>query len=181
MGPKGFIPVTSPGGNVPCRLYSIDSSATGPFYIGDLVLRENDGALAKCTAGAGNYILGAIVALYDSDMVPASSIATTTAAFALVADDVDQHFVAQDDGDTTQLSSADRGAGAQFIASAGSSTTGYRSGDEIDSSTATTTTNSQLRLVDIHDVEGNTYGANCKWIVKINCHQANQGIIGTAV
>lgn len=180
-GPRGFTPVTSLGGCVRSRLYTITTTDSNNIFVGDFVVREAAGTVARATAGAGNRLLGAVRATYDSNMVPTSYRAASVAGYALVADEPNQEFLAQDDGDTTQLALADRGANVNIVTTHAGSTVNYRSGMEIDSSSAGTTTTQQLRLIDIHDVQGNAVGANCKWIVRINYGQDVPGVVGAAI
>ena len=180
-GPRGFMPWTQPGGNVSCELLTIDVGNASAMFIGDLMVKEADGSIAAATAGAGNYVDGAILALYDTNMVPVSSLATTTVGFALCATDPEQRFIAQDDGTVTQLALADRGTNVDMINTHGGSTFNYRSGMEIDSSTTAAGATGQLRLLQLAPVQGNAIGANAKWIVKINYHHAVQGTVGAEV
>lgn len=178
--PLGFTPVTMVGGIIPARLYQIDADGSTAMYIGDLVVRAADGNIDLATAGTGNTILGAIIATYDSDMVPTTNRPASTAGFALVADDPAQEFLAQEDSVGSNLALADRGGNTAFVAGTGD-TFNNRSGHEIDSSNIGTGAGNQLRIVDIHDVNDNAVGANAQWIVKINNHQALQGIVGSAI
>jgi len=176
----GFMPVTSPNGTVEARLYYADADGSTALYIGDPVVQEADGGVVIATAGAGHYISGIVIGTYDTTLAPTQYRPASTAGYILVADNPRQLFVAQEDGVGSDLALTSRGSGVDFVAGTGSTING-RSDAQLDSSSLTTATNAQFRIVDIHDIQGNTVGDYCKWIVRINYHLANAGAIGTAV
>lgn len=165
--------------------YKIAASYGTSLFIGDPVIATGtDRNVSIATAGTGNKILGAILAIYDVNKVPIDYFvaSTATAAYVLVADHPDQVFVAQGDGDTSYLDINDCNGNVNLIGGTGS-TFNYRSGWELnDSDTGGSTAGDQIRLVRPAEIPGNTVGiANCLWICRINNHQALQGIVGAGV
>lgn len=180
--PHGLVPLRSPGGTIQANEYRVSATNTA-LFLNDPVVRGADGTVDIATAGAGNYITGVIIALLDSNRVPVCTIAASsgTGCFAIVADDINQEFEAQDDGDTTQLALVDEGTNVNLILThAGSTSTGL-SGAEIDSSTTGAGATGQLRLVRLLPAVDNAIGANARWIVKINYHTMAQGTVGVQV
>lgn len=178
--PIGFYPVNMPYGNARVRRYRVDTANATSLFIGDPAYLDTTGCVIRATAGAGNYLVGFITGLYDSAGAPAGYLVSQTAGYALVADDPNQQFIGQEDGDTSDLSTANVGQGADVIIASGS-TFNQRSGAEVDSSSVTTSTNAQLRIIEMAPSIDNAAGDYCKWIVKINYHQLNSGALGTAI
>jgi len=87
------------------------------------------------------------------------------------------YFRIQEDGVTSQLAAADRGARVNFIAGTGSAVTG-RSGHEIDSDSVGQDATYQLSLIDLVQAEDNDYGDYAEWIVKVNLPQEADGTAG---
>jgi hypothetical protein len=177
----GLVPVNMPYGNVRSRLYYCDGTQnTLNIFIGDAVRLDTTGTVLRATSGAGNYVMGAVVGVYDSNKSPIAYLTSSTAGYVLVADDPNQQFLIQEDGDSSDLSTADIGGNVDLITAAGS-TFRNRSGDQIDSSSVTTSTNAQLRIIDMQRVSGNAAGDYCKWIVKINYHQQMPDALGDSI
>jgi hypothetical protein len=179
----GLQPVAPTGAGIKTRRYTITANYATALYIHDPVDRVAAGTIERATAGAGNPILGSILGFWKEGTgvqtyFPASSSGTW---YAEVADAVEQEFVAREDGDTSDLALADRGLNADIIFThAGDTTTGL-SGMEIDSSSANTTANQQLRIIDLEDRVDNALGDWAQWRVKINYHRNAVGIVGAGV
>lgn len=180
--PHGLRPIRSPGGTIPTNEYRVSATNTA-LFINDPVVRGADGTIDVATAGAGNYITGSVVALFDSNGVPVSNIVANGGSgyTAVVADDINQEFEAQDDGTTTQLALVDEGTNVDMILTHSGSTSTGLSGAEIDSSTTGAGATGQLRLIRQLPAVDNAIGANCRWIVKINYHTMAQGTVGVEV
>ena len=177
----GLVPVNMPYGNVRARRYSCDGTQnTVQIMIGDAVVLDTTGTVIRATSGAGNYLMGAVIGCYDSSGAPIQYLTSSTAGYVLVADDPNQQFLIQEDGDTSDLSTANVGSNVDLITAAGT-TFRARSGDQIDSSSVTTSTNAQLRIIAMRDAVDNAAGDYCKWIVKINMHQQNPDVLGDSI
>ena len=165
--------------------YNIPSAYGTALYIGDPVVLTGTGNQVNiATAGTGNPILGAILAIYDGNGDPLQfwAAGTAGAGTVLVADDPFQYFVAQGDGDTSFLDADDAGGNINLVSGTGSSVNA-RSGWELDDSeTGDATPGDQIRLVAPVRRTDNTVGiAHADWVVLINNHQRLQGIVGVGV
>lgn len=177
----GLVPVNMPYGNVRSRLYHADGTQnTTDIFIGDPVVMDTTGTVIRASAGAGNYILGAVIGCYDSNKSPIGYLTSSTEGYLLVADDPEQQFLAQEDGDTSDLAATDVGTNVDLVSASGN-TVRNRSGFMLDSSSVTTSTNGQLRIIAKQDRVNNAVGDYCKWIVKINYHQMNPENGGDAI
>jgi len=180
--PQGLQPVNSPYGSIKRTRYPISTDYATDLFIGDPVDSVAAGTIERATAGAGNMILGAIVGFWKDgegpkNYFPASSSGTW---YAEVADDVNQEFVMQEDGDTSDLAANSAGAGADVVAGSGDTTTGI-SGFQIDSDTVGTGATLQLRLIEKIKTVNNAYGDYCMWKVRINYHRHGVGTVGAPV
>lgn len=172
-----------------CTMYPIELDYDTSLFLNDPVVLTSGGYLNKCTAADSNYVLGAVVAVFKSELASdgnqlyltpvgyyPSTAAATEQYYALVADDPDQIFEIQEDGDTSDLAVTSNGAGVNFIFTHSGSTTTNVSGVEADSSSLGTS-NKQLKLLGkvnrLDPASGayNTYGDFCKWQVRIALHQ----------
>ena len=137
--------------------------------------------------GAAGSILGAVLALEDSDGVPVSYIAASTtgdgvvAGYALVADHPLQRYLVQEDGDTSSIQVANIGLNAEGIGAAGSTTTGI-STMELDSDTVATTATLAWRILGVHpDDSISTDGAagnHCRFIVMPAAAHIASNVVG---
>ena len=176
-GPYGFKPYQE---TLQVTPYYIESEYATALYIGDLVTLSGGYAI-KATAGTDNSILGAIIGFENIDgtdgfagYYPASTAGTWV---ALVADDVHQRFMAQDDGVGTAMDLLDIGKTGNFIATHSGSTTTNLSGLELDGSSFSGTgqaVTDQFRLIGLVGKSGNSAGANADWIVEIHNHYLRQ-------
>jgi len=149
----------------------VDSSNATAIFRGDFVAQEADGNVTPATAGTTNVIAGVCVGVVVDRAVAATEhpgyLPATTAGYILVAPAESCYFAIQEDGTG---SAANRGATANFVAGAGSATTGV-SGHELDTSEVDQDAADQLKLVEKVDSPDNDYGLNCEWIVQINLPQ----------
>lgn len=195
--PNGLIPVKNGNGspwNGQVNMYLVPSSDTVAIYVNDIVkLAGSSGAagvfvngipcegvptIAKCTDGTGttDTPVGTVVGFLPkfSDLSVKYREASTS-RIALVCDDPNALFEAQEDADTTPLAATDVGQNIQFTTVAGSTVTGI-SGEELDSTTKAATTTHPLRIVQLvnrPDNNFNTAGAgsdNAKFVVRFNVH-----------
>jgi hypothetical protein len=98
--------------------------------------------------------------------------------YADVVDDPSAIFSIQEHANGTQLTAAE--VGLNTIGYSGTAGNGYLSGWQLASTTdatAATTATLQLRLLGlVQQVAGtNVFGANAKWLVKINVHELGSG------
>ena len=184
---RGLIPVQHISGapySGPGNLYHVPAGYAVALYLGlPLVATGASDANAiptvqVATAAGGAYTIGPMMGIADGgepttgitrDMVvyhPASTL-----QYIHVADDPDLIFEIQEDSVGGSIAMATAGTkNADFIAGAGSTTTGY-SGWMLDSSTINTTATLQMRLLrGVHRADNEMASANAKWLVKINLH-----------
>lgn len=173
---KGFVPVKHPSGHIRTTRYSIQAADGTALFIGDLVksggTADADGVPGVIQAAAGNYCRGVIVSFEPllSSLTTMHRTASTL-RYCYVADDPDQVFECQEDGDGGALAITAVGGNAEFIVAAGNATTGL-SGMELDSSTAATTNTLSLKVLGFVQRPDNEVGvANAKVLVRINLHE----------
>jgi hypothetical protein len=185
--PRGLIPRQHMDGsawNGKANVYYVPSTYATALYLGlPLVATGASDAngvpvVQVATAGGGAYTIGPMVGI---DQGEGSPIAITrdmplyhpasTSQYIRVADDPDLIFEIQEDSVGGSIAMATAGTkNADFIAGAGSATTGF-SGWMLDSSTINTTNTLQLRLLKgVPGVDNTMAAAYAKWLVKINLH-----------
>lgn len=181
------------------HIYSIVTSNSVAVHIGDCM--EAGGASYSTPAhgnllsaaveegGAAGSILGACLATFDDSYdpiqyIPASTSGNSTiAGYALIADNPDQLYLVQEDGDTSSIQAASVGLNADMVStSTPASTSGYRSTMELDSNTIASTATLAMKVVGVHPDDAiSTTGsaANyCRFIVKVNTAFKGDGIVG---
>lgn len=179
------------------QLYAVVTAPTIGFYHGDMVrsgalfvttphgymMAPEDGAVPD---GLRN-LLGAVLAIFDSDMDPVKYIIPATvgnsviAGYLLVADHPHQLFVGREDFNSNAIDLTEGGWSADFISvalCAGNTKTG-RSRQLIDSSSAANAS-AQLQLLYPHpddtalvadDTPGDTLDEGARYIIQITEHQ----------
>jgi len=165
--------------------YKLVAGYAQDLFIGDPVVAIATGRDVEiATAGTGNPILGAILAIYDSNKValPYWDSGHSGEGYVIVADHPDQLYSAQGDGDTSYLDENDCNGNVNLVSGTGS-TVSWRSGWEInDSDTGGNTPGDQIRLIRPVDRPDNTVAiANCDWLFRLNNSQAAAGIVGVGV
>jgi hypothetical protein len=179
--PRGLEPVMSPYGSIKKTQYRVYNSCASNLFVGDPVAREAGGTVTIATAGANNKVLGAITDIFDSTGKPVTYYPATADNYKVcVADDPGQEFIMQEDGATSDLALTDEGLNVNLVAGSGSTTTGL-SGWQLDSNSNGVSASIQMRLVRQVQDPINAVGDYCRWIVKINNHQALQGIVGAGI
>jgi hypothetical protein len=172
------------------RLYCIAAANTNGFAIGDPVISAGDAdgnGVPTITIGAATGALrGVIVGLgtkeglianpsnLDSTVRPAA--AQSTDWYAMVVDDPNVIFEAQEVSGGTALTSAAVGLNTNLVVGTNN---GYVSGWEVDNATEATTATLQVKLLGLARRQDNAFGEHAKWLVKINNHELNSGT-GTA-
>lgn len=179
--PRGLVPVNSPYGGIKWTSYRVDNSCGSNLYIGDPVDRAAAGTVTIATAGAGNPVIGAITALFDSTGKPKSyMVAGADNYTACVADDPNQEFVVQEDGLVTDLALTDEGYNVNLVAGSGSTVTGL-SGWQLNSDSNGASATIQMRIIRKHAEANNAIGDYCRWVCKINYHRNSVGVVGAGV
>lgn len=191
---NGFRPVKYLNGaawNGQVTRYSIPAGDGTATFVGDLVklsgTADGEGVRGVIQAAASDPVIGVIVGFeYDpTNLNTPQYRAGSTLRYALVVDDPNVIFEAQEDGDTDPLEMADAGLNVNFVVGAGSTTTGA-SGMQIDSNTEAVSATLPLKLIEPvkrPDNELVSAGqANTRWLVKINNHQlaSHTGTAGVA-
>lgn len=200
--PTGLSPVKYLGGadwDGKANPYYIAAANTNPFYIGDLVTLNNTsdanvGIPGITLATAGNPAVGVIVGIginksgpyinpNDLDKIWRPTGAQSIPYYALVADDPNIIFEAQEDGDAGTIASTNVSSNANIIYAAPAS--GVRvSGTMVDSSSVNTTSTLNLKLLGLvqrYDNGAlNAFGLYAKWLCLINNHQYRAGITAPA-
>lgn len=174
--PQGLLPVRHRNGapyNGACNVYQLPSAVANAF-VGDPVL-VNGTADAKgipqavlATAGATNYITGAIVGFVPTGAVSTFTNYSPTGAdrYVLVADDPDLIFEVQA---SAGAAITDVSTNVDLVAGAGNTTTNT-SGWQADSTTFGTGNTKQLKVLRMANRPDNDPGTNAKLEVEINLH-----------
>ena len=172
--------------------YVIDDAPTIPFYHGQMVhmlagagqtlLSPKMGYMPLLADDAvittSDYPLGAIIGITDVNMNPVKYMAAldagngTISGHALVADHPLQLFLAQEDATDNAITAVEGQCNAQiYDPGTGDNNTGI-SDQEIDSSSAVSTSTFLLRLLRPHpDDTAHVDGTWCRYICMINSHQ----------
>jgi len=195
--PRGLIPVQMFDGspwNGKTNTYYVPSSDTTAIFVGDIVKHGGTSGAAGvfvngidcegiptcvvCTDGTGttDTPVGVVVGFLPKQSDPTVLYReASTSRIALVVDDPNVIFEAQEDATGTPIAAASIGLNVEFTTTAGSTTTGM-SAMELDSSNVGTTTTTPLRILRLSkrvDNHLNTAGAGddeAKFLVKFNVH-----------
>jgi len=177
---RGLVPLRHKNGapyNGAATRYYVGTGVATNLFVGDPVLVSGSGDAAGvpgvvlATAGATNYITGAIVGI--ESLTPTAILTnyhvSGTAGYVLVADDPDLIFEIQEDSDGGALAVTDISENADLISGTGSTYTGS-SGWMLDSSSHGTGATKQLKILSLEQRPDNAIGAYAKWLVEINLH-----------
>lgn len=186
--PRGLIPVRYKSGAPyagAANIYNVPASFATALFIGDPVIGVTNTSDANgipnitIAGGAGAILAGVVVGFVSAgdpvtartrDLLPFR--AASTQAYALVADDPDLLFEAQEDGVGGAMVVGAGGRNVDLIAGTGNQNTGY-SGWMLDSSTMAVTNTLTMRLVRPVERADNEPGVTlCKWLCSINLHAA---------
>ena len=189
--PQGLIPTKYLNGanwTGQANIYYIPSSVTTKLAIGDPVVSggsaDAKGVPSIARAADTGAIRGVIVGLGESPDAllirpnsPDSIIrpaVTTKAFYALVVDDPNVLFEVQEAG-VAPLAAADVGLNTNLtVVDAGD----YFSKVTLDNADKATTATLQVKLFGLVRRIDNEFGANAKWLVKINAHELAAGTAG---
>jgi len=166
-------------------LYSIAYNYGTAIYIGDPVVPSGtaDGngimGITLATAGDANPVLGSVVGIgryvdlianpnnLNITYFPASGDGVNSPWYALVADDPNIIFEAQDIGTSTALAAADIGLNINLKSGTGN---GFVSGWGIDNGSKAATATYQCKLMGLVRSQDNAFGQYAKFYVKLNNH-----------
>lgn len=159
------------------------SDSDGNYGLGDLVKLAGSADADGVMSVTGNcattqtfcgVIVGVVPITADSPVYRADD----TERYVLVADDPALLFSIQEDSVGANFAAADTGRNAVLTGFAAPSTiTGY-STLELDSSTTTTTAVADVQLYGLDRYPGNAFGANARWLVRLNNHAFADGAAG---
>jgi hypothetical protein len=180
-----------PYGNIlRAQLYAVPTAPTVYIFHNDIVVHGGSsvstpiGYLPIIEDGSvpdsDPFILGSVLEVFDEDMVPVKYITIgevgngTIAGYVLVADDPNQLFIAQEDGETNAIDLAEAGNNCDLIAGtlcAGNTNTGIGK-MELDSDSAKADATAQFKLIRPHEDDTPADDTNhyARWIVQVNEH-----------
>jgi hypothetical protein len=189
---NGFRPVKYLNGapwNGQVTRYSIPASDGTALFVGDLVklsaTADATGVRGVIQAAQADPCVGVVVGFEPSMTnldTPQYRVASTL-RYALVVDDPNVIFEAQEDGVTDPLEMVDAGLNVNFVVGSGSTTTGA-SGMQIDSNTEAASAVLPLKLIEpVQRADNELVAAGqefTRWLVKINNHQlgSSTGTLG---
>lgn len=191
---NGFRPVKYANGapwNGAFRMYAIPAAEGTATFVGDAVKLYTGDTTDVVNyptvqrAAASDALVGVVVGFIPdySNLNAAPYRVASTLRYAMVVDDPAVLFEIEEDGAVDPLELQDLGQNINFVATAGSTTTG-QSGMVLDSDSHATSATLPLKLMEASRKADNEVGvdgsAYAKWIVKINNHQlaASTGTAG---
>lgn len=187
--PTGLRPVRHKSGapySGAVNTYFVPASDGTALYIGDPVIIAGSGdadgvsTVTIATAAGAGRVTGVVVGFVPSPTFTTKYRPASTAAYVLVADDLDLVFEVQEDAVGGALAVTDIGLNADLIAGSGSTVTGL-SAWQLDTSTKATTATLQLRIVGFVQRANNEVGANAKVLVRINLPTETGAVGSTGV
>ena len=193
--PNGLSPVKHLTGapyNGQGNIYQIAAADTNGYAIGDPVISSGtgdaNGVPGITLAAATGPIRGVIMGLgtmeggifnplnLNSTVRPAAAQATDW--YAIVADSPDLIFKVQEHANGTQLAATEIGLNqVLYLGTNNGFSSGWQLASATDAIPATTST-LQVRLLGLDRTRDNAFGANAKWLVKINAHELSAGTAG---
>ena len=179
----GLRPIDNPYGNVRVHYYKAVTNLN--IFLYDIASQNDAGVVGVGQVGSGSALLGSVVSILNGEWSPITDLQNYYAANGDivdtdgyirvgVADDPNQYFVVEEDTGGSALAQTNVGNGCDmtYIGTTGNTASGL-STVVLDRSTASTTSNAQLKLIKLWDKPDNAFGDFAKWIVKINYHQNN--------
>lgn len=156
-----------------------DGTALG---IGDFVKLAGTGQIVGnlsyqdvIRAATGDVMVGVVTEVLPVTRDSLIYRAASTIRLVRVCDDPNVLFEMQEVSGGTAFVLSDVGLNANFVMTAGVSTTTGMAGSELDNATEATTNTLDLHIWGLVNRPDNAIGANAKWLVRINRHQhANQ-------
>ena len=194
--PTGLSPVQSITGapyNGGGRIYSIAASySAAALYVGDPVISSGTadatGIAGIVLAAATGPIRGVIVGIgrnkeslanpSNLDITYRPAAAQSDTWYALVVDDPNTIFEVQEHANGTALSATEVGLNQVLYLGAGNGFVSVWQLASATDATPNTTSTLQVRLLGLAQRQDNAFGANAKWLVKINAHELSAGTAG---
>lgn len=190
--PQGFVPVKKLDGSAwtgATNPYQITSTYATALFRGDPVTTLSDGTLGVGVAGSTCVGVFWGVKYTDSTGVvkfmnywPGNpGVLTGSVVEALVIDDPNTVFTIQETNGSgaagTPIALADRGQNANFLYTAGSTSTGT-SAVSLNNATLNTTSTLNCKILQLDPTPGNAVGSFANWLVTINNHFYKGGVTG---
>lgn len=168
--PKGAVVVGRLGGGEPTkRKYSVDASNSVALFHNSPVKLSTDGNVDGMSASSDDFI-GVVQTILDSNGVPVKTLAASTAGSVIVCDDPNAIYEIQFDSAGTAPTSAVIGDCADFVFThAGNTDTGV-AGAELSETLAGDGASAQLRILNLVERPGNSFGHNADVFVTPNEH-----------
>ena len=182
---RGLVPAgTVTGGPVSgsLRYYSIPASNVTPTFIGDLVTMLTTSSIVNgvimqdvIQSATGDIFQGVIVGFVPDTSTSLPYRAASALRVAMVCDNPDTIFEANDISTGTPFTNADVGLNCNIVVGTGSTVTGYSS-MELDNNTEATTNTLDLKILGfVNRADNDPTSASGKYLVRINRHRfANQ-------
>lgn len=167
--PHGFRPLgfNLAGGCFTVRTFTKLAGYATAVFTGDVLKQLNSGAINVWAAGVA-----------PSGVSLQWSPASTAADLIAVADPFAVFEAQGDSGAGATLDEADQGLNATIATDEAGDANTKQSGHEIDASSKLETDTLELHLIDKLGVEGNAYGAFCRFMVTFNVHRMLGGTAG---
>lgn len=190
--PAGLVPVRKLDGSAwtaSFDSYQIVTTYASTIFSGDPVTIASSGYLERATAGSAvvgvfqgvKYIDSTGVAKFMPYWPGNPGVLTGSTVDALVIDDPNVVFTIQETNASgaagTPLALADRGLNANFLYTAGSTSTG-QSAVSLNNETEATTATLNLKILDLDPTPGNAVGNFANWLVLLNNHLYRGGVTG---
>lgn len=157
--------------------YSVPAGDATAIYIGDPVKLVGTSQTINgqvfadiAQAATGDVMVGVVVGFLAVTQASTIYRAASTQRIAIVADDPNQLFTAQEVNSGTPLTANDIGLNINFVVAAGSTVTGL-SGTTLNNTTEATTNTLDLKIIGFLNQADNEIGAAAKYTVRINRHQ----------
>ena len=190
--PAGLVPVRKLDGSAwtaASDSYQIVTTYASTIFTGDPVTIGTSGYLERGVAGSPivgvfqgvKYIDSTGVAKFMPYWPGNPGVLTGSTVDALVIDDPNVVFTIQETNGSgaagTPLALADRGLNANFLYTAGSTSTG-QSAVSLNNASEADTATLNLKILDLDPTPGNAVGNFANWLVMINNHLYRGGILG---
>ena len=180
--PFGMRPVRHLNGspyNGATERYFISADDGTALFVGDLVKFEGDcdanGVPRVIRAEASNpKVLGVIVSFEPTNDLALKHRVASTARYCNVVTSPDVVFEIQEDSAGNSVEATEMSMNADVIYTVAGSTVSGRSGMELDSTSANTTAELQLRILRLMPRVDNAIGNYAVWEVLINEHEFKQ-------
>lgn len=156
------------GSQVNRRKYNVDASNSVAIYQNAPVKLETDGNVAGMSAASDDYV-GVVSSIMDSNGKSVKYLAASTAGTVIVVDDPKAEFEIQFENGGSAPTSACIGDMADLTSFGGNTDTGV-STVELSETLVGDGNSAQFRILELINVENNTFGHNARVRVIANEH-----------